>query len=151
MDARRSLFSKSSIPLLCKVQGCWPDNVASSSTIKRLSRPAGARPFPVTDAPFGLDARDVKLTNREFAPREGAALVAIKRRDLPRELRQRRFCGAHAAIERHEVFGDLRHKGRNCRLDDFEHHFQTRILDSLRKRMRPPQPEETVAKPKSLP
>ena len=82
-----------------------------------LLRPAGARRFPVTDPPFGLDAGDVKRANREFAPREGPALVAIQGHEFSRELGQRWFSGVHGAID---LCQGLRHKGRHGRVDDWE-------------------------------
>src|ERR1700731_4085297 len=84
----------------------------------RLSPPRRSSPLPRRGTTFGLEAREVVRADGEFAPRQGAALVAIERSELPGELHQTQFRGAHGAIERREVLGELRHKGRDFRLDD---------------------------------
>ena len=49
--------------------------------------PTVARHYRVADALFGLEAREVVRADGEFAPRQGAALIAIEL------LRNTRVCG----------------------------------------------------------
>jgi hypothetical protein len=76
--------------------------------------PAVALRYRVAGGPFSLEALEVERADGEFAPRQGATLIAIERRELPGELRQRRFRGAHGAIELQE---ELRDKDRHLRLE----------------------------------
>lgn len=48
---------------------------------------AAARRCCIARAPFGLDMHEVELPDGEFAPRQGAALVAIERRQRAEDRR----------------------------------------------------------------
>jgi hypothetical protein len=77
--------------------------------------PAVARRYRVAARRSASRRAEVVRADGEFAPRQGAALVAIERRELPGERRHtvRQARGAHGAIERRE---ELRHKDRHLRL-----------------------------------